>query len=80
MNTNTPVRKLRSFHSSWKQNGSVDLLPITVWPRPQPSVRVPVTPGNRDYLRKLRAAESAAWEAVKPGALSAYRTENTDGG
>jgi hypothetical protein len=28
-----------------------------------PSLRVPVTPGNRELLRSLRAAELAAWEA-----------------
>lgn len=28
-----------------------------------PSLRVPVTAGNRDFLRWLRAAEMSAWEA-----------------
>ena len=28
-----------------------------------PSLRVPVTAGNRDLLRWLRAAEMSAWEA-----------------
>jgi len=30
---------------------------------PQPSLRISATPANREYLRALRAAESAAWEA-----------------
>lgn len=29
-----------------------------------PSLRVPVTPGNRVFLRCLRAAELSAWEAA----------------
>jgi hypothetical protein len=29
---------------------------------PAPSLRVPVTAGNRAFLRWLRAAELAAWE------------------
>lgn len=32
---------------------------------PQPSLRVPVTPANRDYLRRLRASEAVAWEMGK---------------
>jgi hypothetical protein len=31
--------------------------------RPAPSLRLPVTAANRALLRKLRAAESCAWEA-----------------
>jgi hypothetical protein len=31
--------------------------------RPAPSVRLPVTAANRALLRRLRAAESSAWEA-----------------
>jgi hypothetical protein len=27
-----------------------------------PSIRIPVTPGNRDLLRRLRAAELEAWQ------------------
>lgn len=30
---------------------------------PAPSLRVPVTAGNRELLRWLRAAELSAWEA-----------------
>jgi hypothetical protein len=30
----------------------------------------PVLVGDRDMLRKLRAAEMAAWEAVRPNSLS----------
>jgi len=41
-----------------------DLLSPISSPRPQPSLRVPVTPANRRYLRALRAAEAAAWEAA----------------
>ena len=32
---------------------------------PQPSLRVPATEANRDYLRRLRALEAAAWEMGK---------------
>lgn len=31
---------------------------------PQASLRIPVTPANREYLRALRAAEAEAWEAA----------------
>lgn len=31
-------------------------------PCPQPSLRIPATPANRDYLRNLRAREATAWE------------------
>ncbi len=34
-------------------------------PRPAPSLRVPVTADNREYLRWLRAAELSAWEQGK---------------
>ena len=33
-------------------------------PHPQPSLRIPVTPENRERLRALRAAEAAEWEAA----------------
>jgi hypothetical protein len=33
--------------------------------RPAPSLRVPVTAHNREYLRWLRAAELSAWEQGK---------------
>ncbi len=33
-------------------------------PAPAPSLRVPVTTGNRAFLRRLRAAEMFAWEAA----------------
>jgi hypothetical protein len=33
-------------------------------PMPAPSLRVPVTTGNRAILRQLRAAEMFAWEAA----------------
>ena len=32
---------------------------------PAPSMRVPVTTGNRTLLRWLRAAESSAWDAPR---------------
>jgi hypothetical protein len=32
-----------------------------------PSLRVPVTADNRELLRRLRAAEMSAWEAVDQG-------------
>ena len=37
------------------------LTPLAV-PKPQPSLRVPVTRANRRLLRALRAAEEVAWE------------------
>jgi hypothetical protein len=39
-----------------------------------PSVRVPVTEANREYLRAVRQAELAAWQNAPGGTLSAkYR-------
>jgi hypothetical protein len=32
-----------------------------------PSLRIPVTPGNRRLLRRLRAIEMAAWQEPAPG-------------
>ena len=40
---------------TWRMNAS-----------PAPSLRVPVTAGNRDLLRWLRAAELRAWETGQP--------------
>jgi hypothetical protein len=34
--------------------------------RVAPSLRIPVLPANRAYLRALRAAELAAWQATSP--------------
>lgn len=48
--------------------------------RPAPSLRVPVTAGNRDYLRWLRAVELTAWETgcteVLAGPDVFFRTRN----
>jgi len=33
-------------------------------PKPSLSIRVPLTPNNREYLRALRAAELAHWEPL----------------
>ena len=40
---------------TWRMNAS-----------PAPSLRVPVTADNRDFLRWLRAAELRAWETGQP--------------
>jgi hypothetical protein len=37
------------------------------------SIRIPVTPGNRQVLRSIRAAEQAAWEAGEKAAAPAGR-------
>ena len=34
---------------------------------PAPSLRIPVTPGNRALLRRLRAIEQAAWQGAPAG-------------
>jgi len=47
-----------------------ELLSPRANPHPQASLRVPVTPSNREYLRALRAAEADAWDAAD-NALSA---------
>jgi hypothetical protein len=41
--------------------------------RTAPSLRVPVTAGNRAFLRWLRAAEMSAWEAGRPWRDEAQR-------
>jgi len=53
--------------------------------RPAPSLRVPVTAANRELLRRLRAAESFAWEsgraatAAMAGAIAGHvLTATTD--
>jgi hypothetical protein len=40
-------------------------------PRPLSSLRVPVTPANRSYLRRLRHAELRAWQRTDPPARPA---------
>lgn len=37
---------------------------------PAPSLRVPVTVRNREFLRWLRAAEASAWESGRPAVLN----------
>jgi hypothetical protein len=37
---------------------------------PAPSLRIPVTPGNRSLLRRLRAIEQAAWQGSPAGRSS----------
>jgi hypothetical protein len=46
------------------------LLQLLPGPYPQPSLRIPVTPGNKEHLRALRAAEDAAFEAARPARTS----------
>jgi hypothetical protein len=43
------------------------LQPEPYQPKRTPSVRIPPRPGNRAYLRALRAAEAAEWEAALAG-------------
>lgn len=42
------------------------------WPVVPPSLRTPPRPENRAYLRALRAAEVAAWEAQDRPAVRAF--------
>jgi hypothetical protein len=45
---------------------------------PAPSLRLPVTPGNRNRLRALRQAELQAWNSTTPdGANAALRAAVT---
>lgn len=39
---------------------------VGIYVHTAPSLRVPVTPANRDLLRRLRADELSEWEAVCP--------------
>lgn len=64
MTTTTTIRRL---------DRRTPVSPTALQPEPHPpgriaSVRIPPRPGNRAYLRALRAAEAAAWEAA-PGTL-----------
>jgi hypothetical protein len=47
---------------------------------PAPSLRVPVTVGNRELLRWLRAAELAAWQEAKPRRTFRLRLSRFNGG
>ena len=53
---------------SWSQASGAwaESLAPRAMPRPQPSLRIPVIPANREHLRRLRAAESDAWETSVP--------------
>jgi len=66
---NGAMIKIESFLSSWNRatGACAESLSPRAMPRPQPSLRIPVTPANREHLRKLRAAESAAWEMPASG-------------
>ncbi len=46
-------------------------------PLPAFSLRVPVTPANRDYLRRLRNDELRVWQEARAGHTPAVRRENT---
>ena len=73
---NTPMT---SHHTDRKQAAALlsitagALRPLRI-PRIEPGVH-PVLVGNRDYLRALRAAEMAAWEAGQPMALATSFSE-----
>jgi hypothetical protein len=57
-------------------NGKIENFAADVWRDARqhadcaPSLRIPVTPGNRGLLRRLRAIEMAAWQEPGPGAAS----------
>lgn len=71
LNPNVPIQKPPETESVGKAS------PLRLRPAPDDpmtSVRVPVLPANRDYLRALRAAEMAAWEK----ACGRYAQARTD--
>ena len=45
----------------------------TLTPKPAPSMRVPVTKENREYLRLIRQAELDAWRNAPGGTISARK-------
>jgi hypothetical protein len=47
--------------------------PASVAVRTAPSMRVPVTAENREYLRRIRQAELDAWRLAPGGTLSGNR-------
>lgn len=47
---------------------------------PARSLRVPVTVGNRELLRWLRAAELSAWQEAKPRRTFRLRLSRLNGG
>lgn len=57
-------------------NGKIGNSAATVWRDARqhadsaPSLRIPVTPGNRGLLRRLRAIELAAWQEPASGPTS----------
>jgi hypothetical protein len=55
-----------SFQNQSRQGAAVKI---------RPSVRVPVSPVNRAYLKALREAESAAWEQGTPSRARFTRVE-----
>ena len=62
MNLKTTEPLFRSPGPGRLREGRLDEKPCR--PKPTPSVRVPLTRHNREYLRALRAAELATWEPV----------------
>jgi hypothetical protein len=68
------MKNLSSLHERKPPSGEPPLRPPLILHLPSPgrpiqlpaSMRLPVTPGNRDYLRALRAAEMIAWELAMP--------------
>jgi hypothetical protein len=55
------------------QHGRIENSAASIWRDARlhadfaPSLRIPVTPGNRGLLRHLRAIEMAAWQEPAPG-------------
>jgi hypothetical protein len=67
---------LMSFNKKNKMPTNLETSAAAVWRSarahtdPAPSLRIPVTPGNRSLLRRLRAIELAAWQGAPAGPAS----------
>lgn len=62
MNGKTSSSKRADAPARFATGFALDLCVPLATPHPQPSLRIPVTPANRECLRALRAAESVVWE------------------
>lgn len=64
MNTNLKTTEVVAEPGASSRRPNAARLNAQCGTKPTSSIRVPLTPGNRCYLRALRAAELAAWEPL----------------
>jgi hypothetical protein len=65
-----PNQKKMNMHANLETSVAAVWQSARLHADPAPSLRIPVTPGNRALLRRLRAIEQAAWQGAPAGRSS----------